>query len=129
MKTSYKKTEKLIQNTTNNNPNLNITPFTPRKQLNFTSNKAKKYDISCSQREQDRENLKNNLLLTYIESQNCPEQINNNQISNHSSKKEKSKIIINQKQNMFSKQISNKLIVSKYLFYLTVNLFFYKIKI
>jgi hypothetical protein len=114
MKTSYKKTEKLIQNSNNNNPNINITPFTPRKQLNFTSNKAKKYDISCSQREQDRENLKNNLLLTYIESQNCPEQINNNQISNHSSKKEKSKIIINQKQNMFSKQISNKLIVSIY---------------
>ena len=116
MKTSYKKTEKIIQPITNNNPNLNITPFTPRKQLNFTSNKAKKYDISCSQREQDRENLKNNLLLTYIESQNCPEQINNNQIKNNSSGKEKAKIIINQKQNMFSKQISNKLIVSEYLF-------------
>ena len=115
MKTSYKKSEKYIPNNNPNvNQNLNVTPFTPRKQLNFTSNKAKKYDISCSQREQDRENLKNNLLLTYIESQNCPEQINNNQIQNHSSKKEKSKIIINQKQNMFSKQVSNKLIVSKY---------------
>ena len=111
MKTSYKKTEKVIQPITNNNPNLNITPFTPRKQLNFTSNKAKKYDISCSQREQE-----NNLLLTYIESQNCPEQINNNQIKNNSSGKEKAKIIINQKQNMFSKQISNKLIVSEYLY-------------
>ena len=116
MQTFVTKTEKVIQPITNNNPNLNITPFTPRKQLNFTSNKAKKYDISCSQREQDRENLKNNLLLTYIESQNCPEQINNNQIKNNSSGKEKAKIIINQKQNMFSKQISNKLIVSEYLY-------------
>ena len=106
MKTSYKKAEKYIQN---NNQNLNVTPFTPRKQLNFTSNKAKKYDISCSQREQDRENLKNNLLLTYIESQNYAEQ------SNNKNQKEKSKIIINQKQNMFSKQVSNKLIVSIYL--------------
>ena len=114
MKTSYKKTEKLIQNPVQNQ-NINVTPFTPRKQLNFTSNKAKKYDISCSQREQDRENLKNNLLLTYIESQNCPEQTNN-QIQNYSSKNEQSKILLNQKQNMFSKQISNKLIVSKYLF-------------
>ena len=110
MKTSYKKTEKLIQNPMQNQ-NINVTPFTPRKQLNFTSNKAKKYDISCSQREQDRENLKNNLLLTYIESQNCPEQTNN-QIQNYSSKNEQSKILLNQKQNMFSKQISNKLIVS-----------------
>jgi len=114
MKTSYKKSEKFMQyNNPNNNQSLNVTPFTPRKQLNFTSNKVKKYDISCSQREQDRENLKNNLLLTYIESQNCPEQ-SNNQIQNYSSKKEKSKIIIKQKQNMFSKQISNKLIVSIY---------------
>ena len=99
MKTSYKKTEKLIQNPIQNQ-NINVTPFTPRKQLNFTSNKAKKYDISCSQREQDRENLKNNLLLTYIESQNCPEQTNN-QIQNYSSKNEQSKILLNQKQNMF----------------------------
>ena len=115
MKTSYKKTEKLIQNPVQNQ-NINVTPFTPRKQLNFTSNKAKKYDISCSQREQDRENLKNNLLLAYIESQNCPEQINNQMqnYSNYSGKKEKSKIIINQKKSMFSKQISNKLIVSIY---------------
>ena len=112
MKTTYKKTEKLLQNQ-NINQNINVTPFTPRKQLNFTSNKAKKYDISCSQREQDRENLKNNLLLTYIESQNCPDQTNN-QIKNYSSKKEKSQIILNQKQNLFSKQISNKLIVSIY---------------
>jgi len=112
MKTSYKKTEKLIQNPMQNQ-NINVTPFTPRKQLNFTSNKAKKYDISCSQREQDRENLKNNLLLTYIESQNCPEQTNN-QIQNYSSKNEQSKILLNQKQNMFSKQISNKLISLKY---------------
>ena len=116
MKTSYKKAEKLIQYNQSKNQNINVTPFTPRKQLNFTSNKIKKYDISCSQREQDRENLKNNLLLTYIESQNCPEQINNNQIKNNSSGKEKAKIIINQKQNMFSKQISNKLIVSEYLY-------------
>ena len=122
MKTSYKKTEKLIQNPIQNQ-NINVTPFTPRKQLNFTSNKAKKYDISCSQREQDRENLKNNLLLTYIESQNCPEQTNN-QIHNYSSKNEQSKILLNQKQNMFSKQISNKLIVSIYYNILTVNLFF-----
>ena len=122
MKTSYKKTEKLIQNPIQNQ-NINVTPFTPRKQLNFTSNKAKKYDISCSQREQDRENLKNNLLLTYIESQNCPEQTNN-QIQNYSSKNEQSKILLNQKQNMFSKQISNKLIVSIYYNILTVNLFF-----
>ena len=111
MKTSYKKSEKLIQYNKTKNQNINVTPFTPRKQLNFTSNKIKKYDISCSQREQDRENLKNNLLLTYIESQNCPDQMNN-QIQNYSSENEKSKIIINQKQNMFSKQISNKLIVS-----------------
>ena len=40
MKTSYKKTEKLIQNPMQNQ-NINVTPFTPRKQLNFTSNKAK----------------------------------------------------------------------------------------
>lgn len=115
MKTSYKKGEK-INNAPNNVQNINVTPFTPRKQLNFTSNKAKKYDISCSQREQDRENLKNNLLLAYIESQNCPEQINNQMqnYSNYSGKKDKSKIIINQKKSMFSKQISNKLIVSKY---------------
>ena len=111
MKTSYKKSEKNIPNNAQNvNQNLNVTPFTPRKQLNFTSNKAKKYDISCSQREQDRENLKNNLLLTYIESQNYAEQ------SNNKNQKEKSTIIINQKQNMFSKQVSNKLIVSKYFF-------------
>ena len=122
MKTSYKKTEKLIQNPIQNQ-NINVTPFTPRKQLNFTSNKAKKYDISCSQREQDRENLKNNLLLTYIESQNCPEQTNN-QIQNYSSKNEQSKNLLNQKKNMFSKQISNKLIVSIYYNILTVNLFF-----
>ena len=110
MKTSYKKAEKFLQNQ-NQAQNMNVTPFTPRKQLNFTSNKPKKYDISCSQREQDRENLKNNLLLTYIESQNCQEQTNN-QMQHFSSKKEISKIILNQKQNMFSKKVSNKLIVS-----------------
>ena len=113
MKTSYKKAEKLSQYNQSKNQNINVTPFTPRKQLNFTSNKIKKYDISCSQREQDRENLKNNLLLTYIESQNCSDQMNN-QIQNYSSKNDNSKIIINQKQNMFSKQISNKLIVSNF---------------
>ena len=113
MKTSYKKAEKLIQYNQSKNQNINVTPFTPRNQLNFTSNKIKKYDISCSQREQDRENLKNNLLLTYIESQNCSDQMNN-QIQNYSSKNDNSKIIINQKQNMFSKQISNKLIVSNF---------------
>ena len=113
MKTSYKKAEKLIQYNQSKNQNINVTPFTPRKQLNFTSNKIKKYDISCSQRKQDRENLKNNLLLTYIESQNCSDQMNN-QIQNYSSKNDNSKIIINQKQNMFSKQISNKLIVSNF---------------
>ena len=113
MKTSYKKAEKLIQYNQSKNQNINVTPCTPRKQLNFTSNKIKKYDISCSQREQDRENLKNNLLLTYIESQNCSAQMNN-QIQNYSSKNDNSKIIINQKQNMFSKQISNKLIVSNF---------------
>ena len=53
MKTSYKKAEKFLQNQ-NQAQNMNVTPFTPRKQLNFTSNKPKKYDISCSQREQDR---------------------------------------------------------------------------
>ena len=113
MKTSYKKAEKLIQYNQSKNQNINVTPFTPRKQLNFTSNKIKKYDISCSQREQDRENLKNNLLLTYIESQNCSDQMNN-QIQKKKKKNENSKIIINQKQNMFSKQISNKLIVSNF---------------
>ena len=113
MKTSYKKGENLYQNPSINQ-NINVTPFTPRKQLNFTSNKLKKYDISCSQREQDRENLKNNLLLTYIESQNCPDQVNN-KLSNFSSKKENTKIFLNQKKNQFSKQISNKLIVSFFI--------------
>ena len=110
MKTSCKKGENLFQNPSLN-PNINITPFTPRKQLNFTSNKLKKYDISYSQREQDKENLKYNLLLTYIESQNCDEQMNN-RMRNYSSKKEKSQIFLNQKKNQFSKQISNKIIVS-----------------
>ena len=119
MKTSYKKGENFIQNPSITQ-NITVTPFTPRKQLNFTSNKLKKYDISCSQREQDRENLKNNLLLTYIESQNCPDHINN-KIQHFSSKKQKSRILINQKKNQFSKQISNKLIVSIYYIFLTVN--------
>ena len=110
MRTSFKKGDNFLQ-VSNNKKNINVTPFTPRKQLNFTSQKPKKYDISCSQREQDRENLKNNLLLTYIESQNCDEQMNN-RIRNYSSKKEKSQIFLNQKKNQFSKQISNKIIVS-----------------
>ena len=106
MKTSCKKGENLLQIS---NKNINVTPFTPRKQLNFTSQKPKKYDISCSQREQDRENLKNNLLLTYIESQNCP---NQNQIMNYSEKKKKQPMILNKLKNQYSKKYKNELIVS-----------------
>ena len=109
MKTSCKKGENFLQ-ICNKNKNINVTPFTPRKQLNFTSHKPKKYDISCSQREQDRENLKNNLLLTYIESQNCP---NQNQTINYSSNKKKSPMIINKLKNQYSKKYNNELIVSK----------------
>lgn len=110
MKTSCKKGENLLH--CNKNNNLNVTPFTPRKQLNFTSQKPKKYDISCSQREQDRENLKNNLLLTYIESQNCP---NQNQILNYSSNKKTSPMILNNFKNQYSKKFNNELIVSIYI--------------
>ena len=110
MKTSCKKGENFLQ-ICNKNTNINVTPFTPRKQLNFTSQKPKKYDISCSQREQDRENLKNNLLLTYIESQNCPNQ-NQNQIMNYSGNKKKSPMILNKFKNQYSKKYNNELIVS-----------------
>ena len=114
MRTSVKKGESFFQ-VSNNNKNINVTPFTPRKQLNFTSQKPKKYDISCSQREQDRENLKNNLLLTYIESQNCPNQ-NQNQILNYSSNKKKPPMILNKLKNQYSKKFNNELIVSIYIF-------------
>lgn len=110
MRTSIKKGENILQ-ISNKNSNINVTPFTPRKQLNFTSQKPKKYDISCSQREQDRENLKNNLLLTYIECQNCPTQ-NQNQVLSFSSNKKKSPALINKFQNQYSKKYSNELIVS-----------------
>lgn len=111
MRTSFKKGESFFQ-VSNNNKNINVTPFTPRKQLNFTSQKPKKYDISCSQREQDRENLKNNLLLTYIECQNCPNQ-SQNQILKFSSDKKKPPILLNKFKNQYSKKFSNELIVSK----------------
>ena len=110
MRTSFKKGESFFQ-VSNNNKNINVTPFTPRKQLNFTSQKPKKYDISCSQREQDRENLKNNLLLTYIECQNCPNQ-SQNQILKFSSDKKKPPILLNKFKNQYSKKFSNELIVS-----------------
>ena len=110
MRTSFKKGEGFFQ-VSNNNKNINVTPFTPRKQLNFTSQKPKKYDISCSQREQDRENLKNNLLLTYIECQNCPNQ-SQNQILKFSSDKKKPPILLNKFKNQYSKKFSNELIVS-----------------
>jgi hypothetical protein len=114
MKTSNKKGENLIQ-ISNKKTFLNISPFTPRKQLHFTNQKAKKYDISCSQKEQDKENLKNNLLLTYLECQNCPTQ-SQNQILNYSSSKEKPSIIFNNFKNQYSKRYSNELIVSiKYI--------------
>ena len=113
MKTSCKKGENLLQ--MNKNNNINVTPFTPRKQLNFTSQKPRKYDISCSQRQQHRDNLKNNRLLTYIESQNCPNQ-NQNQILNFSSNKKKSPMILNKLKNQYSKKLNNELIVSIYLF-------------
>ena len=112
MKTSCKKGENLLQ--MNQNNNINVTPFTPRKQLNFTSQKPRKYDISCSQREQDRENLKNNLLLTYIESQNCPNP-KQNTLLNFSSNKKKSPMILNKFKNQFSKKYNNELIVSIYI--------------
>ena len=110
MRTSFKKGESFFQ-VSNNNKNINVTPFTPRKQLNFTSQKPKKYDISCSQREQDRENLKNNLLLTYIECQNCPNQ-SQNQILKFSSDKKKPPILLKKFKNQYSKKFSNELIVS-----------------
>ena len=110
MKTSCKKGENLLQ-ICNKKAYINVTPFTPRKQLNFTSQKPKKYDISCSQREQDRENLKNNLLLAYIESKNCPNQ-NDNQVINYSSNKKKSSMILNKFKNQYSKKYNNELIVS-----------------
>jgi hypothetical protein len=112
MKTSYKKGQTPFQNC-NKNSSLNATPFTPRKQLNFTSQKGKKYDISCSQKEQDRENLKNNLLLTYIECQNCPANNENHQM-NFPSKKMKSPIILNKLKNHYPNNCSNELIVSVY---------------
>lgn len=110
MRTSFKKGESFFQ-VSNNNKNINVTPFTPRKQLNFTSQKGKKYNISCSQREQDRENLKNNLLLTYLESQNCPTQ-NESQPLSFSSKKKQSPALLNKFHNQYSKKYSNELIVS-----------------
>ena len=113
MKKPCKKEDNSLQ-ICNKNNNITVTPFTPRKQLNFTSQKPKKYDISCSQREQDRENLKNNLLMTYIESQNCPNQ-NQNQMMNFSSNKKKSPMIINKLKNQYSKKYNNELIVSKYI--------------
>ena len=123
MKTSNKKGENILK-ISNKNTNLNVTPFTPRKQLNFSSYKTKKYDISCSQREKDRENLKNNLLLTYYECQNCSNQ-NKNQVLNISSNKKKSPVLLNKYQNHNSKKFSNELIVStntnnfngKFIFY------------
>ena len=112
MRTSIKKGENILQiSNQNQNQNLNSTPFTPRKQLNFTSQKGKKYDISCSQREQDRENLKNNLLLTYLESQNCPNQNESHPLS-YSSKKKQSPALLNKFHNQYSKKYSNELIVS-----------------
>ena len=110
MKTSCKKGENILQ-MCNKNTYINVTPFTPRKQLNFTSQKPKKYDISCSQREQDRENLKNNLLLAYIEQKNCTNQ-NDNQVINHSSNKKNSPMILNKFKNQYSKKYNNELIVS-----------------
>ena len=110
MRTSFKKGENFFR-VSNNNKNINVTPFTPRKQLNFTSQKPKKYDISCSQREQDRENLKNNLLLTYLECQNCPNQ-SQNQVLKISSDKKKPPMILSKFQNQYSKKFSNELIVS-----------------
>ena len=110
MRTSFKKSENFFR-VSNINKNINVTPFTPRKQLNFTSQKPKKYDISCSQREQDRENLKNNLLLTYLECQNCPNQ-SQNQVLKISSDKKKPPMLLSKFQNQYSKKFSNELIVS-----------------
>jgi hypothetical protein len=110
MKTSNKKGENILK-ISNKNTNLNVTPFTPRKQINFSSYKAKKYDISCSQREKDRENLKNNLLLTYLECQNCPNQ-SQNQVLKISSDKKKPPMLLSKFQNQYSKKFSNELIVS-----------------
>ena len=109
MRTSIKKSENFFR-VSNNNKDINATPFTPRKQLNFTSQKPKKYDISRSQREQDRENLKNNLLLTYLECQNCPNQ--SNQVLKISSDKKKPPMLLSKFQNQYSKKFSNELIVS-----------------
>ena len=110
MKTSSKKETNPTQNKIKNQ-NLNFTPFTPRKQLNFTSQQPQKYNISCSKRKQDQENLKNNLLMTYIESQNYSPSSSEN-VLKFSAPKKKSPILFKHFQNENSKKISNELIVS-----------------
>ena len=111
MKTSCKKETNRVQ-MKNKNQNLNFTPFTPRKQLKFTSQLQQKYNISCSKRKQDQENLKNNLLMTYIESQSYSPSSSEN-VLKFSAPKKKSPILLKHLQNENLKKNSNELIVSR----------------
>lgn len=110
MKTSCKKENNLIQ-MKNSNKNFE-TPFTPRKkQLNFTSQNLQKYNISCSKRKQDQENLKNNLLMAYMESQNYTPPSSENVLKFSAPKKNSP--LLKQFQNENTKRTSNELYVSK----------------
>lgn len=109
MRTSYKKGDNLLHV---KKANINVTPLTPRKQLNFTSQKLQKYNISCSKREQDQENLKNNLLLTYLECQNCSSPSQQKQVLKFSTHKQTSPILLKQLQNDCKRKTYNGLIVS-----------------
>lgn len=110
MRTSIKNSENFLNL---NRSNLNGTPPNLKKQLNFTSQKLQKNNISCTKREQDQENLKNNLLLSYIESQNCSSSPSTQkQVLKFSTHKKTSPILFKQLTKEGQKKFSNELIVS-----------------